>query len=142
MTPEHLFAMTGRRKRYFWFFKIALETILASAKWKEVSEQPDRIVSWYWKRKPTWRKDLITYNSHPRIMFPFNWLAIIWRVRKGDWNWTSKVKGWKNLERSWTRRVGGKLDFMLSKIYAYFMLFLKFMLSKSIYIWSTNWTIP
>ena len=31
-------------------------------------------MSWYWKRKPTWRKDLITYNSHPWICLLF----IIW----------------------------------------------------------------
>ena len=33
----------------------------------------------YWKRKPTWRKDMITHNSHPWSMFSFNWLVIIWR---------------------------------------------------------------
>ena len=36
-------------------------------------------MSWYWKRKSTWRKDLITYNSHPWIMFSLSWLDIIWR---------------------------------------------------------------
>ena len=55
-------------------------------------------MSWYWKQKPTWRKDLITYNSHPCIMFSFNWLVIIWR---GGfvWNWTCKVK---RMEELWT----------------------------------------
>ena len=44
-------------------------------------ESQTRLMSWYWKRKPTWRKDLITYDSHPWIMFPFNWLVIIRRGR-------------------------------------------------------------
>ena len=39
-------------------------------------------MSWYWKQKPTWRKNLTTYNSHPWIMFCFNWLVIIWRGRR------------------------------------------------------------
>ena len=46
---------------------------------KKSMESQTRLMSRYWKWKPTWRKDLITYNSHPRIMFPFNWLVIIWR---------------------------------------------------------------
>ena len=29
--------------------------------------------------KTKWNKDLITCYSHPWIMFPFNWLVIIWR---------------------------------------------------------------
>ena len=49
-------------------------------------ESQTRLRSWYWKRKPTWRKDLITYNNHSRIMFLFNWLDIIWRVG-GGWFW-------------------------------------------------------
>ena len=36
-----------------------------------------RLISWYLKRKPTWRKDLITYNSHPWIMvFQIDWLSL------------------------------------------------------------------
>ena len=35
------------------------------------------------QRKPTWRKCLITYNSHLWIMFSFNWLVIIWREGRG-----------------------------------------------------------
>ena len=46
---------------------------------KKSKESHKRLMSWYWKRKLTWKKDLITYNSHPWIMFPFNWLVIIWR---------------------------------------------------------------
>ena len=92
----HIFAIRGKQKRGFKFFKIALETRLASAKWKEV--------------KSTWRKDLITYNSHPKIMFPFNWLVIIWRGLEGEGgfvcNWTSKVMWWKNFCCSWTN--GGR----------------------------------
>ena len=42
-------------------------------------EKQTRLMSWYWKRKPTWRKDLTTYNNHPWIMFSFNRLVIIWR---------------------------------------------------------------
>ena len=38
------------------------------------------LISWYWKQKLTRRKHLITYNSHPWIMFSFNLLVvIIWR---------------------------------------------------------------
>ena len=46
---------------------------------KKLKENQTRLMSLYWKRKPTWKKDLITYNSHLWIMFPFNWLFIIWR---------------------------------------------------------------
>ena len=43
MTLAYLFAIKGRRKRGFQFFKIVLETRLASAKWKEVYGKPDKI---------------------------------------------------------------------------------------------------
>ena len=43
MTLVHLFAIKGRRKRGFQFFKIVLETRLASAKWKEVYGKSDKI---------------------------------------------------------------------------------------------------
>ena len=67
-------------------------------------------MGWYWKRKPTWRKDLITYNSHPWIVVSFNWLVIIWTKWWGGG--LSKIgcprsKGWKNFGRRWTRWVGG-----------------------------------
>ena len=45
----------------------------ASAKWKEVKGKPDKLMGCYWKWKPTWTKDLITYNNHPWILFSFNW---------------------------------------------------------------------
>ena len=69
---------------------------------KKSKESQTRLISWYWKRKPTWRKDLITYNSHPWIMFfPFIWLVIFWSEGRGfAWNWTSMVKG---LEEFWMR---------------------------------------
>ena len=51
---------------------------------------------WYWKWKPTWRKDVITYNSNPWILFSFNWLVIIWRGFV--WIWTSKVKEFNSKE--------------------------------------------
>ena len=39
-------------------------------------ESQTRLMSWYWKRKPTWRKDLIRYNSHPWIIFfLIDWLS-------------------------------------------------------------------
>ena len=46
---------------------------------KKSKESQTRLMSWYWKQKPTWRKGVITNNSHPWIMFSFNWLAIVWR---------------------------------------------------------------
>ena len=36
---------------------------------KRSKENQKRLMSWYWKRKLTWRKELIRYNSHPWIMF-------------------------------------------------------------------------
>ena len=60
----------------------------ASANWKEVKGKPERLMSWYWKQKPTWRKALITYNSPLWIMCSFNWLVIIGegdRGRGGGW---------------------------------------------------------
>ena len=46
-------------------------------------ESQTSLMSWHWKRKPTWRKNLITYNSYPWIMFSFNWLVIIWTEEGG-----------------------------------------------------------
>ena len=71
-------------------------------------ESQTRLRSWYWKRKPTWRKDLITYNNHSRIMFLFNWLDIIWRLGEGSFEiWRPRSRGLKNFGRSWIREVGG-----------------------------------
>ena len=36
-------------------------------------------MSWYWKRKSTCSKDLIRCDSHPWVMFSFNWLVIVSR---------------------------------------------------------------
>ena len=64
---------------------------------KKSKESETRLISWCWKRKPTWRKDPITYNSHPWIMFSFNWLAMIWRKAGG-------VKGGREVGSFETRR--------------------------------------
>ena len=76
--------------------------------WKEIEGKPYKINELILKGKAD-LKDLISYNSHPWIMFSFNLLVIIWR---GGfvWDWTSKVKGRGgrgNVGRRWTRRVGG-----------------------------------
>ena len=66
---------------------------------KKSKKSHTRLMRWYWKQKPTWRKDLVTHDSQPWIMFCFNWLVII---RKGGgfvWNRTSKNKG---VEEVWT----------------------------------------
>ena len=97
LDPGASFCYKRKRKNRFLVFLIGLGTRLASAKRKEVNEKPDEIMSWYWKWKPTWRKSLIAYNSHPRIMFPFNWLVIVWREGGFAWNWTSKVNGVEEL---------------------------------------------
>ena len=59
-------------------------------------------------------KDLITYNSHPWIMFSFNWLVIICRGKGGGSFEIGRPRstGWKDFGRKWTRGVGGswKLD--------------------------------
>ena len=55
---------------------------------KKSIESQTRLMSWNWKQESTWRKDLITYNSHHWIMFYFNWLVIIWREREsGGGRW-------------------------------------------------------
>ena len=80
-------------------------------------------MSWYWKQKPTWRKDLITYNGHPWIMFSFNWLVIISRGREGSSEiGRPKSRGWKNFGRSWTRGVGG-ISGTLQPLLACYILF-------------------
>ena len=59
------------------------QTVRLQLNEKKSKESQTRLKSWYWKRKPTWRKDLITYNNHPWVMFSFNWLVIIWRRGEG-----------------------------------------------------------
>ena len=45
---------------------------------KKSKESKTILMSWYRKRKPTRRKDLITYNIHPWIMFSFNQGSFDW----------------------------------------------------------------
>ena len=53
---------------------------------------------------------MITYNSHPKIMFLFNLLAIVWRREGGLFeNGRPRSKGWKNFGRS---RPGGEWGVM------------------------------
>ena len=72
-----------------------------------------RWLSWYWKRKPTWRKDLITYKSYPWIILFFNWFVIIWKEWGGGGSQgsfeigRSRSRGRKNSGRRWTRGLGG-----------------------------------
>ena len=77
---------------------------------KKSMESQARLMSWYWKRKPTWKKDLITYNIYPRIMFPFNWLIIICRgVGEGRARLKLDVQGQvggRILDVAWTVGVG------------------------------------
>ena len=68
---------------------------------KKSKENQARLIGWYWKRKPTWSKDLITCNSHPWIMFSFNWL-----VKRGSFGHPSS-RGWKNFGQRWIRGVAG-----------------------------------
>ena len=75
---------------------------------KKSKESQTRLMSWYWKRKLTWKKDLITYNSHPWIMYSFNWLVIIWRGEEGGGVLSFEIRhprstGWRNFGRKWTR---------------------------------------
>ena len=77
----------------------------ASAKWK-VKENQTRLFSWYWKWKPTLRKDLITYDSHLWIMFfLIDWLSF----REGELFEAGRPRssGWKDFEHRWTWGVGG-----------------------------------
>ena len=65
-----------KAKKWFLIFKTALGKMLASANGNESMENQTRWMGWYWKQKPTWRKDLITYSSHTWIMFSFiDWLS-------------------------------------------------------------------
>ena len=78
---------------------------------KKSKESQTRLISWYWKWKPTSRKHLITYNIHLWIMFSYNWLVIIWRGGSFVIE-CSRSRGWKNFRRRWTWGEGGswKLD--------------------------------
>ena len=74
---------------------------------KKSIESQARLMSWYWKWKPTWRKGLITYSSHPWIMFSFNWLVIIWRGGCSFEIGHTRSRGWKNFGPNWKIGVGG-----------------------------------
>ena len=75
---------------------------------KPMESLKTRLMSWYWKRKPTWRKDLITYSSHPWVMFSFTWMTIIWREGYGDSFeiGRQRSRGWKNFGRGGQERWG------------------------------------
>ena len=57
---------------------------------KKSKESQTRLMSWYWKSKPTWRKDLVTYNSSFEIGRP-------------------RSREWKNFGQCWTRGVGSRM---------------------------------
>ena len=81
---------------------------------KKSKEGETKLMNWYWKRKQTWKKDLITYDTHPWIMFSFNWLVIIWRGRRFTWG----LLTWRrfNFGRRWARELGSwKLDNFLGR---------------------------
>ena len=69
----------------------------------QVQQSQTRLMSWYWKRNPTWRKGLITYNSHLGLSFLLiDWLSL--GEGKGSFEigrLTSRE--WKNSGRRWTR---------------------------------------
>ena len=73
---------------------------------KKSKKRQTRLMSCYWKRKSTWKKDLIIFNSHPWIMFSFNWLVIIWRYRSFEIG-HPRSNGWKNLGRRQNRGARG-----------------------------------
>ena len=109
LTPTHLFAVRGRWKEIFNFSKLLWGRDWLQLNEKKSMENQTRLMSWYWKRKSTWRKDLMLYNSHPRIMFYFNWLVIIWREKRGEGPFEidrTRSRGQKNFGRGWTRRWG------------------------------------
>ena len=51
----------------------------ASAKWEKVKGKPDKINELILKKKADLKNRTDNINSHPWIMFSFNWLVIIWR---------------------------------------------------------------
>ena len=76
---------------------------------KDSKKSQTGLMSWYRKRKPTWRTDLITYHSHPWIMFSFNWFVIIWILGGGFvWDWISKFNGVENF--GYNGQEGGGLE--------------------------------
>ena len=65
----HLFAVRGRQKIDFEFFKIPLGTRMTSGKWKEVNGTPGKINELILEAKADLKE---RPDSHPRIIFPFN----------------------------------------------------------------------
>ena len=74
---------------------------------KKSKESQIRLMSWCWKLKPTWRKDLISYNSHPWIMCVLFSLFVYHLERGVVWNWTPKIKGVGECWSQMDKRVGG-----------------------------------
>ena len=77
---------------------------------KKSMENKKRLMSWYWKQKPTWRKDLIAYRSHPWIMFSFNLIGYHLRKRRTGRGDSFKIgrprrRECENFGRSWIRGV-------------------------------------
>ena len=87
------------KKRFLIFLKLLWGWGWLQLNEKKSIESQTRLMSWYWKWNPTWRKDLIAYNIHPWIMFSFNSLVIILRVRV---HLKMDIQGFR---RSWTRGV-------------------------------------
>ena len=54
---------------------------------KKSKESQKKLMSSHWKRKLTWRKDLITYNSHPWIMLFFKLIGYHLERRMGEGWW-------------------------------------------------------
>ena len=98
------FMYSKHRVQFNWFLQ------KKSVNEKKLKESQTRLMSYCWKRKPSCRKDLITYNSHPWIMF-----SLIYRLSFGEgtgWGVSFKIghprsREWKNFGRRWTRGVGG-----------------------------------
>ena len=65
------FFRSGRKaiKEVFNFLKLFLGRDWLQLNEKKSVESHTRLMSWYWKQKPTWRKDLLIYISHSWIMF-------------------------------------------------------------------------
>ena len=82
--PKHVScfkSITNDIAQVFYMFFRELPFLWLQVNGKKSMESQTRLMSWYWKTDLK-DKDLITYNSHPWIIFPFNWLVIIWRGRR------------------------------------------------------------
>ena len=75
---------------------------------KKSKEIETRLMSWCWKRKPSWRKDLLTYNSYPWIIYFFliDWLSFGDRGRNSFELGRPRTRTWKNFGGRWTRSSG------------------------------------